>query len=74
MRESKKKLKEILSIAHPTLIERDAWIQRFECTFEAVQKLAKQYLRGVEGIYVGSPKSLIRSCREVDVFSDQEQF
>lgn len=72
---SKKALKtfeEILKIEMPTLIERDASIQRFEYSFESMWKLAKQYLRDIEGVDVGSPKGVIRTCREVDLFSDEE--
>ncbi|WP_444685424.1 HI0074 family nucleotidyltransferase substrate-binding subunit [Alkalicoccus luteus] len=53
-------------------IERDAAIQRFESTFEATWKAAKQYLYDVEGIDVGSPKGVIRSSREVHLFNDEE--
>jgi Nucleotidyltransferase substrate binding protein like len=35
---------EVLEIPSPTAIERDAAIQRFEFTFEAVWKAAKQFL------------------------------
>ncbi|PMB02681.1 nucleotidyltransferase [Fischerella thermalis CCMEE 5273] len=66
------RLEEILSIQNPSVIERDAAIQRFEFSFEAQWKLAKHYLRTFEGIDVGSPKSVIRSCREVGLLTEQE--
>ncbi|MCL6594505.1 MAG: nucleotidyltransferase substrate binding protein [Alicyclobacillus sp.] len=50
-------------------ILRDATVQRFEYTFEAVWKAAKQYLSDMEGIDQASPKGVVRSCREVGVLS-----
>lgn len=63
---------EAMTIHHPTELERDAIIQRFEFTFEAVWKAAKQYLYDVEGIDNGSPKGVIRSCRELGILDDQQ--
>lgn len=63
---------EVMAIANPTLIERDAAIQRFEFTFEAVWKAAKQMLFEVEGIDAGSPKGVIRACREVGLFDEAQ--
>lgn len=65
-------LSELVVIEHPNNVERDAAIQRFEFTFEATWKAAKQYLFDIEGIDIGSPKGVIRSCREVNLFSDEE--
>ncbi|MDQ0253418.1 nucleotidyltransferase substrate binding protein (TIGR01987 family) [Evansella vedderi] len=53
-------------------MEKDATIQRFEFTFEASWKAAKQYLYDVEGIDIGSPKGVIRSCREVHLLNEEE--
>ncbi|WP_197412037.1 HI0074 family nucleotidyltransferase substrate-binding subunit [Gracilibacillus massiliensis] len=53
-------------------IIRDAAIQRFEFTFEASWKAAKQYLFDIEGLDIGSPKGVIRSSREVGLLSDDE--
>lgn len=53
-------------------IVKDAAIQRFEFTFEASWKAAKQYLYDVEGLDIGSPKGVVRSCREVGILSDVE--
>jgi predicted nucleotidyltransferase len=39
-----------------SMIVRDATIQRFECTFEAIWKFLKEYLREKEGIISNSPK------------------
>lgn len=63
---------DVMSIQNPTTIERDAAIQRFEFTFEAIWKAAKQMLFDVEGIDVGSPKGVIRSCREIGIIDESE--
>lgn len=66
------RLEEILVIEDYSDVERDAAIQRFEFTFETVWKAAKDYLFVVEGIEAGSPKGVIRSCREIGVLDDEE--
>ena len=53
-------LQEVLSETNPTVILRDAAIQRFEYTFEAVWKAGQEFLRSHEGLDVGSPKGTIR--------------
>lgn len=53
-------LQEVLSETNPTVILRDAAIQRFEYTFEAVWKAGREFLRSHEGLDVGSPKGTIR--------------
>ncbi|GGB36091.1 DUF86 domain-containing protein [Virgibacillus dakarensis] len=63
---------ELVNIKEPTSIERDAAIQRFEFSFEACWKAGKQYLYDVEGLDIGSPKGVIRSFREVGVFTEEE--
>lgn len=63
---------EVMRIANPTAIERDAAIQRFEFTFEAVWKAAKEVLFRHEGIDAGSPKGVIRSCREVGFLTEEQ--
>ncbi|MBM7600622.1 nucleotidyltransferase substrate binding protein (TIGR01987 family) [Virgibacillus halotolerans] len=65
-------LREIVSIDEPSTIERDAGIQRFEYSFEACWKAAKQYLYDVEGLDIGSPKGVMRAFREVGIFSEDE--
>ena len=71
-RQALQTLEEVIHIPNPTLIERDATIQRFEYSFEVVWKAAKQYLRDREGIDVASPKGVIRKCREVGVLNEAE--
>lgn len=60
-------MQEIVSEKEPTAIQRDAAIQRFEYTFEAVWKTAQLYLKEFEGIEVGSPKSVTRACFQVSI-------
>lgn len=67
-----KTFEEVMKINEPTPIERDAAIQRFEFTFEATWKAAKQMLFDIEGIDVASPKGVIRACREIGLFSDEQ--
>lgn len=63
--EALKAFREVMSIEDPSDIERDAAIQRFEFTFEALWKAAREMLYVVEGIDQGSPKGVVRACREV---------
>ena len=65
-------LEELMSLDHPSQIEKDASLQRFEYTFEAVWKAAKQFLFEFEGLDEGSLKSVIRACHRVGIF-DKEQ-
>jgi len=65
-----KTMEELLISGSPTVIERDAAIQRFEYTFEAVWKCAKHFLREVEGLEIGSPKGVIRISFQVGVLSE----
>ncbi|MBI3752877.1 MAG: nucleotidyltransferase substrate binding protein [Deltaproteobacteria bacterium] len=54
-----KTLEEILREPYSIII-RDAAIQRFEYTFEAIWKFLKEYLKEKEGILCNSPKSSFR--------------
>ncbi len=65
-------LQEVAGIAEVPVLTRDAAIQRFEFTFEAIWKAAKLYLKEIEGIEVGSPKGVLRSFREVGILSEEE--
>ena len=65
-------LLELLYLEAPSHVERDAAIQRFEYTCEAVWKAAQRYLQEVEGISVGSPKGSIRSSRDVGLLTDEQ--
>ncbi len=55
-----------------TEIVRDATIQRFEYTFEAVWKALKLYLEEQEGIIAGSPKECFRQALAVGLVSKEE--
>ena len=50
-------------------IVRDAAIQRFEYTFEAVWKAAQRHLEIVEGVEAGSPKGVFRACLEAGILT-----
>lgn len=63
---------ELAFIDQPSSIERDAAIQRFEFSFEICWKTAKQYLYVIEGLDIGSPKGVIRSCREIGMLTEDE--
>jgi nucleotidyltransferase substrate binding protein (TIGR01987 family) len=65
-------LQEILALASPSRVERDAAIQRFEYTCEAVWKAAQRYLQEEEGISIGSPKGSIRASRDVGLITDEQ--
>ena len=65
-------LDELLVIKSPSKVERDAAIQRFEYTFEAVYKAAGRFLLVIDGIDVASPKAIVRSIREVGIFKDDQ--
>jgi len=52
-------LKEIMKEDFSIVI-RDASIQRFEYTFEAVWKFLKEYLKDKEGIIANTPKAVFR--------------
>lgn len=66
------RLNEALQIPEPGDMERDAIIQRFEFTFEAVWKAAQSYLRIIEGLDIASPKGVVRASREVGLFNETE--
>jgi nucleotidyltransferase substrate binding protein (TIGR01987 family) len=53
-------------------IERDAAIQRFEFSFEAVWKASQLVLQEREGIAAPSPKSAIRSSLQVGILSEPD--
>jgi len=55
-----------------TAVVRDATIQRFEYTFEAVWKAVQLYLRVAEGLEAGSPKSAIRTSFRVALLTEDQ--
>jgi len=55
-----------------SVIARDAAIQRFEYTVEAVWKCLQVYLTEKEGIECYSPKSCLRDARAVGLLGEEE--
>ncbi|MEW6096609.1 MAG: HI0074 family nucleotidyltransferase substrate-binding subunit [bacterium] len=55
-----------------SIIVRDATIQRFEYTFEAIWKLLKEYLREREGLICNSPKSCFREAFSAGLLTEDE--
>ena len=64
-------LEEILHEPYSTIV-RDAAIQRFEYTFEAVWKFVKEYLKEKEGIICNSPKSCFREIFTLDFLNEND--
>ncbi len=65
-------LDEALSVVHPSLLERDGTIQRFEYTFETFWKLCQRYLSAQEGIQAASPKACMRGLGEIGLLDGHE--
>lgn len=64
-------LREVLNEPYSKLV-RDAAIQRFEFTLEALWKLAQCHLALNEGIDIGSPKGVARGCFQSGLLSEAE--
>ncbi len=62
--------KQLAFIASPSLIERDAAIQRFECTTEACWKAAQATLLEHFGVGAASPKAVIRAAAQNGLLSE----
>ena len=67
-----KTLQELVGSQSLTIVERDAAIQRFEYTVEAVWKAGKAFLREIEGLEIGSPKGVIRGFLQVGLFTEEQ--
>jgi nucleotidyltransferase substrate binding protein (TIGR01987 family) len=65
-------LHELTEKASLTIIERDALLQRFEYSVEAVWKAVQLYLREVEGIDAGSPKAVARASLQAGLLTDDQ--
>lgn len=63
---------ELTQIKEPTQIERDAMIQRFEYSFEAIWKAVKRYLYIIEGVEVNSPKATVRASFDVMLLDENQ--
>ncbi|MEW6102993.1 MAG: HI0074 family nucleotidyltransferase substrate-binding subunit [bacterium] len=55
-----------------SIIVRDASIQRFEYTFEALWKFLKEYLKEKEGIICNSPKTCFREIFGLGFLTEEE--
>jgi len=55
-----------------TTMNRDASIQRFEYTYEAVWKAAQTYLRVAENLEMASPTTVSRGCFRAGVLNEDE--
>jgi len=55
-----------------SMIIRDATIQRFEYTFEALWKFLKEYLREKEGIVSNSPKACFKEIFSLGFLTEEE--
>ncbi len=64
-------LRELTDKPKLTEVERDAAIQRFEYTFEAVWKAAQLYLNEVEGLIANSPKGTVRFSWQAGLFDEK---
>ncbi len=66
-----KTLEDILGEPFSTIV-RDATIQRFEYTFEALWKFLREYLKDQEGVICNSPKSCFRELFSLGFSSEGE--
>lgn len=62
---------EVLALPYSKIV-RDAAIQRFEFTFEALWKLAQRYIFINEGIEENSPKGVVRACFQIQLFDSND--
>ncbi len=63
---------EVVDLQEVSVIQRDAAIQRFEYSFEAVWKTARAYLFDIEGIDAASPKRVLRESGNVGLLPDEQ--
>lgn len=66
-----KALQEVLDFGNNAVL-RDAAIQRFEFTVEAVWKALKLYLQDQEGVMANSPKAVFREALVVGLINEEE--
>ena len=65
-------LQELACIASPSVIERDAAIQRFESTTEACWKAAQAVLLARFGVEAASPKAVIRANAQNNLLDEAD--
>ena len=63
-------LEELATLTPPSKVERDAAIQRFEYTCEAMWKAIQLGLRQEEGLSAASPKAITRAARQAKLLDD----
>jgi len=63
-------LQELTNKPELSIVERDAAIQRFEYTFEAIWKSAQMFLNEFEGIMANSPKSVVRASWQAGLLDE----
>lgn len=66
-----KTLEDIFSEPY-SIIVRDATIQRFEYTFEALWKFIKEFLKNEDGIICNSPKSCFRELFNIGYLNEDK--
>ncbi|VAX35783.1 Protein of unknown function DUF86, Caur_2869 group [hydrothermal vent metagenome] len=55
-----------------SIVVRDATIQRFEYTFEAIWKFLKEYLKEKEGVIANTPKAVFRAIFSSGFLTEDE--
>ena len=65
-------LGELAKLSTPSLIERDAAIQRFEYTVEACWKAARAVLADHFGLELASPKPVVRACAQNGLLAEAD--
>ncbi|ABA58989.1 Nucleotidyltransferase substrate binding protein, HI0074 [Nitrosococcus oceani ATCC 19707] len=71
-RKALSQFEKLANLSQPNNIERDAGIQSFEFSFEAVWKTAQRHLQIIEGIDAASPKTVIRASSQTNLFDEDE--
>jgi nucleotidyltransferase substrate binding protein (TIGR01987 family) len=64
-------LRELTDKSNVSAVERDAAIQRFEYTFEAIWKTTQIFLNEMEGITANSPKSAVRASWQAGLLDEK---
>jgi nucleotidyltransferase substrate binding protein (TIGR01987 family) len=65
-------LRELAEKSSLTIVERDAMLQRFEYSVEAVWKAVQLHLREQEGLDVGSPKGVARASLQTGILNEAQ--
>jgi len=67
-----RRLEEALALPRHSPLERDGAVQRFEFSFEAFWKAARQWLAAHEGLDCASPRACLRALGRVGVLDPEE--